>query len=83
MKKGDKTADVHPEEVENYQKGGYELVKGKSDAGKKSESKDEMTAEDLAANHKRKELEKMAKEKGLDGNTYTNKQELAEAILNA
>jgi len=29
MKKGDKTADVHPNEVENMQLGGWEKVKTK------------------------------------------------------
>lgn len=41
------------------------------------------SAEDLAANNKRADLEQLAKDVGLDGNKYTNKLELAEAILAA
>lgn len=38
---------------------------------------------DELAKMKRAELEALAKEKGLDGNAYTNKTELANAILKA
>jgi hypothetical protein len=40
------------------------------------------TAEQLAKN-KREDLEKMAREAGLDGDSYTNKTELAQAIVAA
>lgn len=39
------------------------------------------TVDSLVAGHSRAELEQMAKDKGLDGNSYTNKTELATAIL--
>lgn len=40
-------------------------------------------AKKLAKDNDRKGLEKLAKKAGLDGNSYTNKQELAEAIVAA
>lgn len=44
---------------------------------------DENTVEFLVKKHNRAELVQMAKDAGLDGDSYTNKSELAEAILNS
>lgn len=55
-----------------------------SDSESESESEEETeTAELLAKKHSRAELEQMAKDAGLDGDSYTNKTELADAILAA
>ena len=48
-----------------------------------SDGSEPVTAESLVKGNSREQLEEMAKAAGLDGNTYTNKKELAEAILNS
>ncbi len=56
----------------------FELVEAEGS----SKEQESFTVESLAK-MKREKLEKMAKEAGLDGNSYTNKTELATAILAA
>jgi len=59
-----------------------EMVNVFEEAGKPAVADEPDTVESLAKRG-RKELEAMAKEAGLDGDSYTNKQELAAAILAA
>ena len=64
----------------------FELAGADKPADESTEETEESepeTVESLAKKHNRAELEEMAKEAGLDGNTYTNKTELAAAILAA
>lgn len=57
-----------------------ELIEGVDSESNAAESVIE-TAENLAKSNSRESLEQMAKDAGLDGNSYTNKTELAQAIL--
>lgn len=54
----------------------------RADAGKTDETPEPETPESLAK-LSRKDLEKLAKDAGLDGDVYTNKLELATAIVTA
>lgn len=71
--------------------GGEYIVDGKKvdawgneiKASKTTEADEPETAESLAKGSTRDELNKRAKASGLDGNSYTNKPELAAAILEA
>lgn len=56
----------------------FEMAESQADDTEEPE-----TVESLAKKHSRPELEQLAKDAGLDGNTYTNKTELATAILAA
>jgi len=64
----------------------FELVEDTEEATESQssdESEEEETVESLTKKFSRTELEQMAIDAGLDGNTYTNKAELATAIIAA